>query len=239
MSQDLFAAFDAVDGQTLRHSGQQQQPVQKFSVFDAIDQPSQHSRDDAPGDDWGEFEGPSAEEQGVFGSLENLTIHDSGSPSTTHQNDLPKIISTPNKRLEARDPNILFDACEDLPSEDEDFGDFEGTVPINTQDFPSSAEVDLLGLEDSNPPRLQPSTFQKPQNETFSSLLDLGEIQNQAKISEANEATRKIDKVPYEHTTKKERSSSTQRDDTQKPSSSPSIPLPKPQTTRPEISVND
>src|SRR5215469_4314868 len=187
MSQDLFAAFGAVDKQALHRSRQQQPPVQKVSVFDDIDQPSQHPQEDAVDDDWGEFEGPSTEEQVVFGSFGNLTIRDTGSPTT-----LPPVnISTSNKRKEPRDPNILFDASEDFPSEDEDFGDFEGTVPTATQDLPSSAEVDLLGLEDNSLPRVQPSVLQKPQSEAFGSLLDLDEMQNPVQNPDTDEVTRK------------------------------------------------
>jgi hypothetical protein len=238
MSQDLFAAFGAVDEQA-QHRSSPQQPVQKFPVFDDIDQPSHYPGEEAADDDWGEFEGQSTEEQGVFESLENLTIHDIGSTPTNlsvrrHQDNLPKQTSTPNKRQEARDPNILFDANEDLPSEDEDFGDFEGTVSNAAQDFPRSAEVDLLGLEDSSPQRVQPSALQKPQHESFSSLLDLGEMQNPGQNPEASEATRIIHKASNEHSSKKEGSSFTQRDNTQKSPPSPSVPAPKP-----EISAND
>jgi hypothetical protein len=242
MSQDLFAAFGSVVEHALHRSGQQR-PVQKVSVFDDIDQPSQHPQKDAADDDWGEFEGSSTEQQDVFGSFGNLTIQDSESSTTPtvrrHQDNPSVNISTLNTRKEPRDPDILFDASEDLPSEDEDFGDFEGTVPTATQDFTSSTEANLLGLEDNNLPRVQPSTLQKPQNEAFGSLLDLDEMQNPVQNPEAVEAARKTEKPSNKHTTMKDEPSFVQQVNTQKSPPSTSVPTLNRQTTVSEISTND
>lgn len=192
MSQDLLAAFGGTE-EPNKSQPRLNPNNQSSSFFDDFGKSIQvASQDEAGDDEWGDFEGPAVEEQGIEKRLEILRLGETKVPPAT----IPEAPMSaelikegggnqPTKQAqpEPRDPNVLFDATEDLPSEeedDDDFGEFEGTetteVPAKPT-APKPVEIDLLGLGDeSGASHVQSWSPQKAPSQPTSSLLDLEDL---------------------------------------------------------------
>jgi len=191
MSQDLFAAFSGSD--LTAQSPQTSHPTSSSSTFfEALSKPEQDARQETADDDeWGDFEGAEAEERGFQTGIEKLTVNEVDFQAPVVR-EAPSEVDAGVSRMhnfstqplgsKPRDPNILFDADEDLPleeEEEEDFGQFEGTpVAKPTPEPPTPRqEVDLLGLADSLPAKAPISV---PQDATLpiqsGSMIDLEDL---------------------------------------------------------------
>jgi len=203
MSQDLFAAFGGSD--LTAQSPQTSHPTSSSSTFfEVLSKPRQDAgQETADDDEWGDFESAEAEERGFQTGIAKLNVDEVDYQAPVVREAPSKVdagssrmhnFSTQPLGTKPRDPNVLFDADEDLPleeEEEEDFGQFKATPVAEPTPEPlaSRQEVDLLGLADIGLPSKAP--ISAPQDAALpkqsSSLIDLEDLLEPSSPPEATQ----------------------------------------------------